>query len=547
MLKELRLKNIVLIETAEISFSSGFNVLSGESGSGKSAIMNALNLIAGERSDATLVRRGADKGIIEAIFCVDGMNALMEILERAGIDHDESSDLCIRREVFATGKSRAFVNNQVAQLPILRQIADCLFEIVGQHANQKLLTLDYHRHTLDLFGDLKNEVQAFAKSWEEEIQVRKELEQLVNSEAQRLREIEICHMEVEEIEEAQLKDGEEEILFAEYTQLTNAEEIVQKASEINRLLSGEKTSVIGYLARMKGIFEQLLQLDPSLSEVVGTYLNASIELEEAAHMMRQYEHRIEHNPEKAAEYNDRLALITRLKKKYGSSIHEINEYLFLSKEKLKKLETVDARIEILQEKLKTLTEKNNSLSTCLTKHRTQIAKHFGEAVVEHLRALNMPKVEFHVEITSQKRSSSGDDKIEFHIIPNVGEHRVSLKDCASGGELSRIMLALQALLAGKEDTPTLVFDEVDANVGGETATVVGEKLKEIGQRHQVLCITHFPQVAKLAKHHLHIFKREVDGRTVTHVESLDAKSREKELTRMFGGQVTNRELLKNML
>lgn len=535
MLKELRLKNIVLIEVAEVTFGTGFNVLSGESGSGKSAIMNALSLIGGDRADAALVRKGTDKGVIEAIFDIDGMEPLARLLEQAGIDHEVGNDLLIRREVMATGKSRAFVNNQVAQLPLLRQMADHLFEIVGQHANQKLLTLEYHRQTLDLFGDLQDHIRAFAAGWEEEIRIRSELEQLINSEAQRLRDIEICHMEVEEIEEAQLKDDEEETLYGEYTQLSNADELAQKASEINRLLSGEKASVLTSLARMKSAFEVLLHLDPSLLDVANSCSNATIELHEIGHTMRNYEHRVEHNPKRASELSERLALISRLKKKYGSSIREIHAYLSHSKEKLVKLETADARIEALQENLKMLEEKNNTLSAELTKQRKYFAKNFEEVVVGHLKVLNMPKVEFDVELTPQKRSRFGDDRVEFYLIPNVGERRVPLKECASGGELSRIMLALQALLAGKEHTPTLIFDEVDANVGGETATVVGEKLREIGLKHQVLCITHFPQVAKLAKHHLHIFKREVDGRTVTSVESLDAKSRQKELTRMVGG------------
>lgn len=537
MLKELRIKNIVLIETAEISFCSGFNVLSGESGSGKSAIMNALNLIAGERSDAGLVRRGAEKGVIEAIFDIDQLPLLIPVLHQAGIDHDDGNELLIRREIFASGKSRAFINNQAAQISLLRQVSDNLFEIIGQHANQKLLSLDYHRQTLDLYGSLQKDAQRFALRWEEESRTRQELEQLISSESQRLREIEVCQMEIEELNDAGLKDGEEEQVFAEYTQLSNADDLAQKVSEINRVLTGEKTAVLAHLTRQKTIFEQLLRLDPSLKEVSTSYSNALVELQEVAHLLRNYEHRIEHNPERVSLLNERLALITRLKRKYGATIEEVNAYLKQSKERLALLENADASIEILQEKAKSLTEECNMLSIALTAQRKQAAKNLEKAVVQHLRALNMPKVEFIVEVSPQKRCRNGDDKIEFYLIPNVGEHRVSLRECASGGELSRIMLALQALLAGREQTPTLVFDEVDANIGGETAAVVGEKLREIGSQHQVLCITHFPQVAKLAKHHLHIFKQEVEGRTITLVESLDDKTRKKELSRMLGGAV----------
>lgn len=535
MLKEIRLKNIVLIEMAEIAFAPGFNVLSGESGSGKSAIMNALNLIAGDRSDAALVRRGEDKGIIEAIFDIDKIPSLIPFLEQAGIDHDMGNDLLIRREIFATGKSRAFINNQAAQLTLLRQVTDYLFEIVGQHANQKLLSLDYHRQTIDLFGDLQKNVQAFSQCWEEETKTRQELEHLINSEAQRLREIEVCQMEIEELNEANLKEGEEEPLFAEYTQLANADDLAQKVSEINRVLSGEKIGALAHLSRQKSVFEQLIQLDPSLTDTATSYSNILMELQEISHTLRNYEHRIEHNPQRASQLNERLALISRLKKKYGSSIEEIHAYLKQTKEKLARLENADASIDLLQRKLQSLSEQCNALGNELSKLRKHAAKKFESAVVHHLRALNMPKAEFIVDVSPQKRCRTGDDKIEFYLIPNVGEHQVSLRECASGGELSRIMLAIQTLLAGKEQTPTLVFDEVDANIGGETATVVGEKLREIGNMHQVLCITHFPQVAKLAKHHLHIFKQEIDGRTLTLVQSLNDKSRKRELERMLGG------------
>lgn len=534
MLKELRLTNIILVESAEIFFAPGFNVLSGESGSGKSAIINALNLIAGDRSDASLVRRGAEKGIIEAVFEIDRITTLIPMMDQAGIDHESGNDLIIRREIFTSGKSRAFINNQSAQLTLLRQISDHLFEIVSQHANQKLLSLDYHRQTLDLFGNLQANVRAFTQCWEEETRTRHELEQLISSEAQRLREIEVCRMEIEEIEESNLKEGEEDSLFIEYSQLSNAEDRAQKVGEINRVLTSEKIAVLAHLARQKSVFEHLLRLDSSLAETAATFHNVFIELQEISHILQNYENRIEHNPQKISQLNERLILINRLKKKYGPTIEEIHTYLKHSKDKISRLENADACIERLQNQLKHLTNTCDELSRKLTDQRKQTAKNLENAIVDQLRALNMPKVEVIIELSPQKRCRYGDDKIEFFLIPNVGEHRISLRECASGGELSRMMLALQTLLTGKEQTPTLIFDEVDANIGGETATVVGEKLRELGNEHQVLCITHFPQVAKLAKHHLQIYKQEIEGRTVTKVTSLDDKMRKKELSRMLG-------------
>lgn len=535
MIKELRLKNIVLVEAATIPFSQCFNVLSGESGSGKSAIMNALNLIAGDRSDSSSVRRGEDKGIVEAIFDISNIPLLTSILHDAGIDHEHGSELFIRREITAAGKSRAFINNQLAQLALLKQVSSCLFEIVGQHANQKLLSLDYHRRTLDLFGGLENDIEEFTAAWQEENETRETLDQLISSEAQRLRTIEVSRAEIEELEEASLKEGEEEEVFAEYTALSNADELAQRAGEILNVLSGEKIAALAHISRQKASFDHLVKLVPNLANLAASYENARLELHEVAHSLRIFEGSIEHNPERAALLDARLELINRIKRKYGPSLEEVKAYYKKTQNLLEKLEKADADIEFLQEKLSVLVEKTMAAATKLSNKRKVAAGELESEVVHHLRSLNMPKVEFFLEITSQKRNRHGDDKIEFYLTPNVGEHRVPLRDCASGGELSRIMLAIQALLAGKEKIPTLVFDEIDANIGGETAAVVGEKLKEIAVNHQVLCITHFPQVAKLAEHHLRIQKKEIDGRTVTLVDALDHSSHLQELLRMMGG------------
>lgn len=535
MLKELHLTNIVLVESTCIPFSRGFNVLSGESGSGKSAIMNALNLISGERCDTSCVRHGEEKGIVEAVFDISTIPQLDIILEEAGIDHEKDCELIIRREITASGKSRAFINNQLAQLTLLKKVTSYLFDIVGQHANQKLLSLDYHRQTLDLFGDLEEDLNAFSKSWKEEGETREELEQLILSEAQRIRDMEICRVELEELQDANIKDGEEEEVFNEYTHLSNAEELAQKVGDILNVLSGEKIAVIAQISRQKSNFENLVKLAPALSDIAASYENARLELQEVAHSLRHFESSIEHNPERVALLNSRLELINKLKRKYGPAYEDIKNYQKEAQAKLEKLENADADIEHLQCKLSTLTTKTQALSSILSSKRKTIAIKFEAAVIHHLRGLNMPKVEFFVEITPQKRSRYGDNKIEFYLTPNVGEHRVPLRECASGGELSRIMLAIQALLAGKEKVPTLVFDEIDANIGGETAAVVGDKLKEIAVKHQVLCITHFPQVAKLAEHHLRIMKKEIKGRTITLVDLLDQSLHLQELARMHGG------------
>jgi DNA repair protein RecN (Recombination protein N) len=534
MLKQLRINHIILIETAEIDFAGGFNVLSGETGSGKSAIMNAISLITGERAETSMIRKGAEKGIVEAVFDIKGIQGISTLLEQCGIDCAEDEELFIRREVSAAGKSRAFINNQLAQLNTLKYVCALLINIVGQHANQDLFSLERHRDIVDVFGGLKSDAVVFSKGWEEENAIQNELEALMTTEAQRLREAEVCQRVLEELEEANLKEGEDDELFKEYTLLVHAEEIGVKVNDICQMLNGERNAILSNLHRQKNQLEDLVRIDSSLTDVAQSFQNAVLEIQEAANTLTIYQSRLEHNPERLAEVNDRLTLITRLKKKYGNSLQEIQAFAQANQKRLDDLQNADQKIQELQEQLERVKTRNQQQASQLTQKRQKAAEKLATALKRELRSLNMPQVDFEIDVTPQKRSRWGDDRIEFFLLPNVGERRIAVKDCASGGELSRVMLALQTVLSGKECIPTLVFDEIDANIGGETAKVVGEKLKGIGQKQQVLCITHFPQVAKYADHHLQISKKVVDDRTVTFISLLDASMREQEMARMSG-------------
>lgn len=534
MIKSLRIHNLILIESADIVFENNLNVLSGETGSGKSALMHALGLVAGDRTDVGMIRRGCDKGSVEAIFIIDHIPALSTILEESGIDHEKGQELIIRREMATSGKSRCFINHQAAQQTLLKKIGSYLIDIVSQHATQRLFSLEQHRILLDLFGGLTGDAEKFNSAWERENTLRNELEKLKNSEAERVREIGICEMELEELEEARLREGEEEEIFAEYTLLANAEDLSTKIKEIMSVLSGERNPIVSQLHRQKTTFDQLIAIDPSLKEAASSYQNAVLELEEISYTLRDYHSRIHYDPDRLQLINTRLALINKLKRKYGAAIADISAYHQRTKAKLKTLENADCRIEELTEELDMASKTTNSLANTLTDHRKRAAKQLEKALTDQLHTLNMAKAEFIVEVTSQKRCSNGDDRIEFFLVPNVGEHRIAIKDGVSGGEMSRVLLALQTLLTGKSATPTLIFDEIDANIGGATAVVIGNKLKEISQQHQVLCITHFPQVASQADHHLQIAKEENEGRTVSRVRSLDLPAREEELLRMVG-------------
>lgn len=534
MLRRLTISNLILIDQATIEFGAGFNVLSGETGSGKSAILGALNLVAGHRANSGMLRKGASKGSVEAHFDLDKDSPVPNILAESGIDHDLTEELIIARELSAKGKSRLFINNQPAQLALLRRLTPHLIDSVGQHANQRLFQLDYHRSVVDLYGGLKNTLNAFQTSWQTEKTLCTELEQLLASEAERLRECEVCRMELEELEAANIQEGEDETLFAEYSRLANSEEIAQHLDALNL----NNTGILGILHQHQQAFERLIEMMPNLSETSKAYASAVLELQEIAHTIDRERSALTHNPHKMAEINERLTMINRLKRKYGQSVAEINTYKESTAEKLHQLEHADDRIEELRAALDTAIKTTNNHAKKLTKQRTTTAEKLQEAVTRHIRSLNMPKADFHINITPQQRSLTGEDTVEFFLAPNVGEDPISVRGCASGGELSRVMLALQTLLSAREQVPTVVFDEIDANIGGETASVVGEKLRQIGQNHQILCITHFPQVAKQADHHFQIAKEEKKGRTVTTVQPLSKKDRPLELTRMSGEVAT---------
>ncbi|MBA3602505.1 MAG: DNA repair protein RecN [Parachlamydiaceae bacterium] len=534
MLRELRIINIVLIESVEIFFEAGLNVITGETGAGKSAILHALSLIMGSRADSNVIRKGKDKGAVEAYFEKVIEGSLQKLLDDAGISYEDDSGLIIRREISHNGKSRAFINQQLVQLSFLKSVGAYLLDIVSQHASRHLLSLEAHREIVDLYGVLADDVATFARSWELEIELQRKLKALIEGESQRLREIEGCLRELEELQEASLKEGEDEEIFAEYSLLMNSEELSNKSGDILRALDGEKISVMQLLNRHKRGFEGLVRLDPTLAPALEAFNGATVEIKEIVYTLSTYHSRIVCNPSRCHQLNERLTLIALLKRKYGSSISEIQEYQKKLIERIVELENGDTNIENFKLELINVAETNQKLASQLTSKRQAAAKAFGLEMVRQLVSLNMPKVEFQVEVSSQKRSAIGDDVVEFFLLPNVGERRIPIKDCASGGEISRILLALHVVLAGKQEIPTLIFDEIDEGVGGKTASLLGEKLREISKNHQVFCITHFPQVAKYATLHLQISKSEKNGRTSTEIQILDEATRHYEISRMLG-------------
>lgn len=534
MLRRLVLSNLILIDHSEIEFEPGFNSITGETGSGKSAIMQGLKLLCGEKFDTNLIRYGCEKGALEAAFDLPENSNLYDLLESAGIDCDPEDLLILRREFQINGKNRCFINNQLVQRQFIQKVASYLVHIVSQHASRELLLPDAHRDIVDTFGDLQGLAFSFARQWSKEKALRARKQELLASEQERQRKIHALTQEVEELTEADLKEGEDEELYAEYTLLTNADTLTSYCDEVLNLFQSDPKGILSSLNRAERTMTKLCGMDAAHMENAQAIKNALFELQEVANTLERYRGKIENNPQRTAFIDARMNTISKLKKRYGPDVAALLNYLKQAEEQLFELNNYDATLEAIDEELELTSAETSRLAKELSEKRLESAKKLSAALTDELRTLNMPNVNVSISVENQPRNSQGDDYVEIYLQPNLGEKMVPLKQCASGGEISRVLLALHHILSGKGQVASIVFDEIDANIGGFTASIVGQKLNSIGKKQQVLCITHFPQVASQAHHHLLISKGEKEGRTCTTVVSLDKAGKEKELTRMSG-------------
>lgn len=533
MLKELIIQNVILIEYAHIYFEKGFNVLSGETGSGKSAVIQALHLALGGRSEVGLIRHQADKASIEAIFDMQALPLLRSFLNERGIEVEDPSFLILKRELSSTGKSRSFINHQPVQLALLRQVGDHLVELVTQHANHKLFALEQHRILLDIFGNHLKALEDYQSIWQKSEISSKKLGELKEALPHRTREMETCHREIEEIEGASLKEGEEELLFQEYSFLSSTEERLRDVRELEPILAGER-GILTLLMRAKPFFQSLFQKDPSLKPSLEILPSLTLEIEELIHTLRKYEGKLEGDPKRLEALNERLSLINRLKRKYGNNFDAIQKYLREKKSLLQALVKMEEDIAELEEESHELKMALQKKAEALSSLRKGTAAQLSAQMSEELHSLNMKEADIRIQIEKEPLNQNGSDRIEFFLKSNTGGSYFPLREGASGGEIARVLLAIHVLLAGREGIGTLIFDEIDANIGGTTAALIGSKLHALGKTLQIFSITHFPQVAKLADHHIQISKYEENGRTVARIDILSEQTRELELARMVG-------------
>lgn len=544
MITEITIRNLAVIEHVTVSFRNGFSVLTGETGAGKSIIIDALSLIAGGRGSAELVRYGCEKAEIEAQFDIQQGHPVFAVLEKIGIETSSDGLLIIRREISVHGKSTSRINGQLVNLAMLREVGEWLVNIHGQHEHQSLMKTEAHLGWLDLF-DSERIVPVrtlFEQAYDRYTQLRKELRHLEETSKQALQMADLYRFQIEEIGSAKLKIGEDESLLEEKRKLTNAEKLYQNVADSYDALYGSK----GLSAISKAVqrITDIAAVDPAvLSPLLEQMQSAYYQLEDAAFQLRDYRDSVEFNPARLDVIEDRLSLIGTLRRKYGDDVKEMIAYAQRIEQELMLIENKDETMKRIEQDVEREKERLLAIGSQLTGLRQETAKRLAGGIERELKALHMERTRFDVSFQRSDStdkvapyiSRSGLDNAEFLISANPGEPLRPLAKIASGGEMSRIMLAMKSIFARVDRIPVLVFDEVDTGVSGRAAQAIAEKMSELSQYCQVFSITHLPQVACMADSHYLIHKNIHSDRTFTSVEDVRDSDRVKELARMLGG------------
>ncbi|HEY2012609.1 MAG TPA: DNA repair protein RecN [Bryobacteraceae bacterium] len=546
MLLELVVENYAVVERLRVHFHAGLNLLTGETGSGKSIVVDAVGLLLGSRASAEMVRTGEARARVTGIFDVRDHAPIRGLLEPAGLEI-EDGELIIEREILAGGKSRAFVGSRPVAASLLKALAPHLADIHGQHDQQLLFSSDAQRDMLDAFagnGDLLHRTGALFEQWRASAA---ELEELERTEQEKLRLLDLWSFQRKEIESVALEPEEEASLANERRVLQNVLRLQESAETAYSAVYDGPDSALSLTRTAAKRVEELCRIDTSLEPLREHLKSADLSLQEVSYSLRDYLSGLEANPGRLEEIETRLSAIDRLKRKYGQSIPEILTFLADVRRQIAAVEHAGERMDALRKQQTRLAGEYEKLASELTEVRKQAGRKLEKRVEAELAQLAMERTVFRIGIARAGWSAAGTDRIEFLVSPNVGEEPRPLEKVASGGEISRIALALKTCLAGPRSAHirTLVFDEVDAGVGGSAAEGVGRRLKKLGAANQVLCVTHLPQIASFADHHYRVEKQESKGRTVAVLEELDAAARTREVGRMLSGQKLTQEALKN--
>jgi DNA repair protein RecN (Recombination protein N) len=550
MLTEIRIRDFAVIDRLTVRLAPGLNVLTGETGAGKSIIVGALSLLLGERATADSVRTGARRAEVEGVFDVEQNGAVREIMARHGIEPEDGL-LILRREIAAGGRGRAWVNGSAATVALLGELGGQLVDLHGQHEHQSLLKSRQQRALLDAYADAATAVADVRRHHAQLLDARARLRDLEENVRVTEQRADFLRFQLQEIERAKLVAGEEDKLETEGSRLAHASELAGLAGTLHGELYAHENSISARLSEVRRLLEQLIRIDASQQEWKPIVENALYSLEELGREMGSYAEGIEHDPARLEEIRRRQDMIFRLKRKYGPDLDDVIRTAEQARAELDRLDSSELDHEQIAREIAAAEAELGAAARVLSAARQSAAGRLAGAVAEVLPELGMTAAQFTVELTPLAEiGASGAEDVEFRIAVNAGFEPKPLARVASGGELSRVMLALKTLLARLDGIPVLIFDEVDAGIGGRVANHVGEKLKRIAAAHQVFVITHLPQIASRADHHLLVQKYDRDGVAATAVQSLDGDERVAELARLLGGDpesAISREHAKEML
>jgi len=536
MLTTLRVKNLALVERVTVEFRPGLNVITGETGTGKSILIGALNLLLGDRAEKRLIRAGADACGAEAVFQLADPAAADALLEAAGLEPCDQGQLILRRVVKAEGASQVLINDQPATLQLLKQLGERLLDLHGPHDHQSLLKPAFQLELLDAYGHLWDARAAYEAAYAQWRGLAARLDALQSEVGDLEAEKDRLAYRVQELEAAAPVEGEEEQVAQEQRLLGQAQRVQELCGgAVEALVDGE-ASAFNALVGAQPRLEELARLEPAARDWLAQLRAMAVQLQELQGLLHGLAARLEGDPQRLAWLDERLAVYQRLHRKYAPTVAEVLKILEQARARLHDLQTRDAQVAQLRRDGAQALEAVRARGAALRQQRQAAAVKLAGEVTRELRALGFPGGSFAVALQPAEPGPAGLDAVEFGFAPNVGEPRLPLRAIASSGEISRVMLATKVVLAQHDRIPVLVFDEIDANIGGATGSAVGRKLAEVARRHQVLCITHLPQVAVFGQTHLAVTKAVRDGRTYTQVQALEEPERVTEVARMLGGR-----------
>jgi DNA repair protein RecN (Recombination protein N) len=536
VLNLLRIKNLALVEELEWQMSPGFIAVTGETGAGKSIIIGALQLLLGERADKSLIRTGADLCTVEAVFTGNDLQKLNLQLVEAGVEPCEN-DLIIKRSFSATGGTRQFINGSPTTLSILKNLGDDLVDLHGPHDHQSLLSPEKQLSLLDSFARAKERLDEYRKQYRQLQTLLTEHAALNTAETAREQELDLLRHQTNEIRSANLVAEEEQEIEQRYKLASSSKRLIELASAVANKLSEADDSVLSQLAETQRLLRELEKIDSSIAQFSSSHAATMVELSEISRALSTYAEKLDLDPEQLAALEQRVSLFETLKRKYGGSIVDVIAFGERAAERMRKIEGRDAELERLAKEIENVRAQMNRVGEALRKLRVKAAPKLSDTIRRNLRDLGFRQSEFEAKLTAlDEPRSNGFDSVELLFSPNPGEPLKPFRAIASSGEISRLMLAIKSALAAHDAIPLLVFDEIDTNVGGEIAHAVGAKMQTLGRDHQVICITHLPQVAATASSHFVVTKEVVHGHTFSDLHEVSGKARREEIARMLGGR-----------